>query len=177
MQRDLSPAPPPSDSSRVAERFHGLFIGIDRCRSEKINHLASATRDAVALHAIFSDNLGESGALLTDADATSEAVRKALVELSSRSTPDDVVVVTFSGHGSDTHQIVTYDTDPDDLEATAISLQELTDLAFAVPARLLLVALDCCFSGAAGMRVLNANLLRERCRLAARSQMYPYCRS
>ena len=157
MQRDLSAAAPQSGGAPGAERFHGLFIGIDRCRSKRINHLTSAIRDATALHAIFSDNIDESGVLLTDADATSESIRTALIELRSRSTPNDVVVVTFAGHGSDTHQIVTYDADPDDLARTAIPLEEFTDLACAVPARLLLVVLDCCFSGAA-LRKLNTDL-------------------
>ncbi|MGA5298904.1 DEAD/DEAH box helicase [Nucisporomicrobium flavum] len=158
MQRDLAPASPLPDGVRAANAFHGLHIGIDRCRSEKIDHLASARRDAMALHAVFSDNLRGTSMLLTDAGATSQAVHKALTDLSSRSTPDDVVVVTFAGHGTDTHHIVTYDTDLDDLGTTAISLEEFTDLAFAIPARLLLVALDCCFSGAAGARVLHANV-------------------
>ncbi|MEV6349906.1 DEAD/DEAH box helicase [Actinoplanes sp. NPDC051851] len=157
MQRDLSAAAPQPGGAPGTPRFHGLFIGIDRCRSERIDHLTSASRDATALHAIFSDNLDDSGTLLTDADATSESIRTALIELRSCSTPDDVVVVTFAGHGSDTHRIVTYDADPDDLATTAISLEEFTDLACAVPARLLLVVLDCCFSGAA-LRKLNTDM-------------------
>lgn len=159
MQRDISPAPSPSDNTQVTVGFHGLFIGINRYHSDKIQHLASATRDAMALHALFSDNLGETGICLTDTEATGAAIRKCLGELRSLSTPNDLVVVTFAGHGTSTHQITAYDTELDDLETTAISLQELTDLVFAIPARLHLLVLDCCFSGAAGQRVVYPDLL------------------
>ena len=36
----------------------GLFIGIDRYASTKVNWLSCAKRDAVALHALFTDTLG-----------------------------------------------------------------------------------------------------------------------
>jgi hypothetical protein len=68
------------------------------------------------------------------------------------------VVVAFSGHGSDTHQLVTHDADPHNLPATALSLEEFTDLVSAIPARQLIVILDCCLSGGAGAKVLNAPL-------------------
>lgn len=159
MQRDISPAPSPSNNAQVVTGFHGLFIGIDRYESNEFLHLTSATRDALALHALFSDNLGETGICLTDAEATGAAIRKCLGELGSLSTPNDLVVVTFAGHGTTTHQIAAYDTKLDDLETTAISLQELTDLVFAIPAQLHLLVLDCCFSGAAGQRVMYPDLL------------------
>lgn len=38
--------------------FHGLFIGVDRYVSPLINELGGAVRDAEALHALFTDNLG-----------------------------------------------------------------------------------------------------------------------
>ncbi len=38
--------------------FKGLFIGIDRYNSTEINWLSCASRDATALHALFSDTLG-----------------------------------------------------------------------------------------------------------------------
>jgi hypothetical protein len=38
--------------------FKGLFIGIDRYASTEINWLSCASRDARALHALFSDTGG-----------------------------------------------------------------------------------------------------------------------
>lgn len=143
-------------------RFHGLFIGVNHYASADINNLASAVRDATALHALFADNLGAGDGdnchLITDEDATTARFREELRELQTASSADDVVVIAFSGHGSDTHEIITYDTDVYDLPSTALPLDELTDLVSAIPARHLLVVLDCCFSGGAGAKVLAAPL-------------------
>lgn len=139
-------------------QFHGLFIGINRYQSPEISNLASAVRDATALHALFSDNLGSNCQLLTDSEATTSRLRSELHELQGSSTPNDVVVIAFSGHGSNTHEIVTYDTDLYNLPTTALPLEELTELVSAIPAKHLLVVLDCCFSGGAGAKVLNAPL-------------------
>jgi hypothetical protein len=38
-----------------ARRIRGAFIGIDRYEAPEINELRYAERDAVALHALFSD--------------------------------------------------------------------------------------------------------------------------
>jgi helicase len=137
-------------------RFRGLFVGINKYQSADISNLASAVRDAAALHALFSDNLGDNCSLVTDSDATTDRVRRELAKLQTESTGDDVVVIAFSGHGSDTHQLVAFDTDLNDLAGTALPLSELTELVSAVPAKHLLVVLDCCFSGSAGAKVLHA---------------------
>jgi replicative superfamily II helicase len=150
--------PGQSQGSNGDPRFRGLFVGINRYQSSDISNLASAVRDATALHALFADNLGEGCTLITDADATLERLRSELAALASSSGEDDTVVIAFSGHGSDTHELVTHDTDPYNLASTALPLDELTDLVSAIPARHLVVVLDCCFSGGAGAKVLNAPL-------------------
>jgi helicase len=141
-------------------RFHGLFIGVNRYASTDIDNLASAVRDATALHALFADNLGDGDncRIITDEEATAARLRSELRELQTTSSADDVVVIAFSGHGSDTHEIITYDSDVYNLPSTALPLDELTDLVSAIPAKHLLVVLDCCFSGGAGSKVLNAPL-------------------
>src|SRR5215207_6091576 len=112
-----------------ARQFHGLFVGINRYRSRSVRRLASAARDAKALHAVFSDNLGDvNTTLLVDRDATRDAVVAALVELQSRSTPDDVVVISFSGHGSTTHYFFTDTANPENLSSTSLPLHQFTDL-------------------------------------------------
>src|SRR5713226_8424091 len=101
--------------------FKGLFVGIDRYASADVNWLSCARRDATALHAIFSDVLGGESVLMTDEQATKEALQSAFDGLSS-CDPDDVVVIGFSGHGTSTHELVLYDTDLRDLAATTIPL-------------------------------------------------------
>jgi replicative superfamily II helicase len=135
--------------------LHALFIGIDRFASPRINWLSCARRDAVALHALFTDTFGAGGVLLDDKRATRAAIHgwfRGLVGCS----PDDVVVITFSGHGSTTHELMTYDADPKDLLNTAIPLATLGEWFSAIPARRLLCVLDCCFSGEMGAKVFVA---------------------
>ncbi len=140
--------------SAASGAFRGLFIGIDRYESAGINELRYAERDALALHALFTDNFGEGGSLLTGSAATRENIEEHFSDLASCSS-DDVVVITFSGHGSETHELVTYDADIFNLGKSCVPLDLLTEWFKAIPARRLICVLDCCFSGAMGAKVLQ----------------------
>jgi replicative superfamily II helicase len=134
--------------------FYGLFVGINRHASSKINELSFASRDAVALHALFTDTLGGDTRLVTDELATRAAVEEELGRLAGCDA-DDVVVVSFSGHGTPTRQLVTYDADPRDLEGTCVPLDVLSGWLSRIPARRLICVLDCCFSGGMGAKALE----------------------
>jgi replicative superfamily II helicase len=134
--------------------FKGLFIGIDRYASADINWLSCARRDAVALHALFSDTFGGNTTLLTDGQATVAAIRDHFEQLAV-SDADDVVVIAFSGHGTETHELVAHDTDPYNLETTTIPLTTLGEWCSHIPVRRLLLVLDCCFSGGMGAKALQ----------------------
>lgn len=134
--------------------FRGAFIGVDRYRSPHINELTCAARDAKALHALFSDALGGSPDLLIDDDATRDAIHSQFERLAACDKDDDVVVA-FSGHGAPSHHLVSHDSDPFDLDASAIHLDDLTELFRQIPARRLVCVLDCCFSGGMGAKVLQ----------------------
>jgi helicase len=82
------------------------------------------------------------------------AIRDSFEQLAA-SDPDDIVVIAFSGHGTETHELVAYDTDPYDFETTAISLTTLGDWCARIRARRLLIVLDCCFSGGMGAKALQ----------------------
>jgi len=137
--------------------FHGLFMGVNRHLSPAVNELSFAERDARAMHALFTDTLG-GGELLLGEQVTKDAVAGQLEALSTCES-EDVVVISFSGHGSRTHELVTYDTDPSDLASTAIPLAHLTELFQTIPARHLICILDCCFSGEMGAKVLQAEAI------------------
>lgn len=154
MSAKTSATPP----SGAAPCLRGLFIGINRTASPYITDLAAAVRDADALHALFEDNLGGTNVKLVDEAATRGRLIEELDELARSATPNDVVVITFSGHGTDTHELVTYDADPLDFAGSCLSLDELTDRVSLIEAKHLLVILDCCFSGGAGAKVLKARL-------------------
>ncbi|MDL2082092.1 DEAD/DEAH box helicase [Streptomyces sp. GXMU-J15] len=137
-------------------RFHGLFIGIDRYQDPGIGFLSSAVRDAKALCALFSDGFGSQPTLLADADATRTNIVANLEQLASTSTDDDLVVVSFSGHGSTTHELVPCDADRLHLANTGLPLAELATLLNKIPAATLVCVLDCCFSGGFGAKALVA---------------------
>src|SRR5215211_4044891 len=105
-------------------KFHGVFVGIDRYQLQGVNWLSSAVRDATALHALFADSFGGDTALLTDGTATGQSIRDELARVAGASTKDDVVVVTFSGHGSPTHALVPYDADRTPADQTFLALDE-----------------------------------------------------
>ena len=134
--------------------FRGLFIGIDRYQSPDINELSCARRDAIALEALFADTLGGATVLLTDQDATRERIAAEFAAL-EYCDADDTVVIGFSGHGSETHELVAYDTNIDNITATAIPLDAVQEWFSRIPAKRLIFFLDCCFSGGLGAKVLQ----------------------
>ncbi len=138
--------------------FYGLFVGIDRYASPEINWLNCARRDAVALHALFADNLGGNATILVDEEATRLAIEEKFKTLAA-CAPEDVVVIAFSGHGSETHELVTYDADRQDLAGSCIPLETLTRWFSDIPARRMICFLDCCFSGGMGAKVLKVDAL------------------
>ena len=140
-------------------RFRGLFIGIDRYKSAGINWLTCARRDAVALFSLFKDNINGDLALLCDQDATRDSIEHEFTTLRSCSE-EDVVFIAFSGHGSETHELVPYDADPLDLPNTAIPLDLLLEWFSHIPAKKIILALDCCFSGGMGSKVLKVDAER-----------------
>lgn len=138
--------------------FRGLFIGINRYASVDIRELSCARRDAEALHALFTDVLGGNTTLLVDEDATREAIESGLDGLAS--VQDDVVVVTYSGHGTPTHELIAYDADTwPNRHDGRIALADLGDRLARIPAKRLLCILDCCFAGGMGAKALDGEAL------------------
>jgi helicase len=141
-------------ASQRKPRFQGIFMGIDRYGSPDIHELRYAEQDATALHALFADNLGDGGELLVGSTVSRSEIERRFKQL-AEVNPDDVVVVSFSGHGSETHELVTYDADLRDQAGSCIPLDLLTRWFRAIPARRVVCILDCCFSGAMGAKVLQ----------------------
>jgi ATP-dependent DNA helicase len=140
--------------------LRGLFVGINTYKSP-VNRLSCAVADAEALSSLFQDSLaGEFKTLLED-EATGAGIRTELDALET-SSEDDFVIITFSGHGTDDHRLVPVDADVRDLASTCISLQEFAERLDRIPAKRLLVILDCCFSGGfGGARVFAPTVARS----------------
>jgi helicase len=134
--------------------FHGLFMGVNRYASPAVSELRFAEADATALYALFADTLAGDTTLLLGADVTRSAIEEHFDRL-ARCEEDDVVVITFSGHGSETHELVTHDARIEDLDGSCVPLGRLTEWFSAIPAKHLVCILDCCFSGEMGAKVLT----------------------
>jgi hypothetical protein len=143
--------------------FRGLFIGIDRYQSPAIGDLSCAGRDATALNALFMDTLGGVPTLLTDAEATRHRIAVEFSALAGCDL-DDTVIIGFSGHGSETHELVPYDADiapcrrpPYRSTCSKIGFPTFRPVVF---------FLDCCFSGGFGSKVLQVDLKPRNLRSA-----------
>ena len=132
------------------------FIGIDKHLDPNIRDLTGARKDARKLWALFCDTIPAIKAnLIIDENASTEAVRLALNETLDKANPDDTIIISFSGHGTHDHRLVTYNTVLDNLDSTTISMHEIADRFKRSKAQKILFMLDCCFSGGAPARVLE----------------------
>jgi helicase len=132
------------------------FVGIDKHLDSTIPELSSARRDATALRALFTDTIeGLAARLLVDDGAVHVEVSKAILGTLATASNEDVVVISFAGHGSPDGSLVLFDTDAANLAGTALSMTELADSFRRTKARAVLCILDCCFSGQAPARVIE----------------------
>ncbi|MEZ4727125.1 MAG: caspase family protein [Caldilineaceae bacterium] len=146
---------------------HALLIGI--ADYQRVNRLPQQVRNDVQdIHAVLIDPQlcacpSENVILLLDGQATQAAIRQALTDLAGKTNADSTVLLYISSHGA---QIATSDwadeyllpvdaqiTSEAQLAATAIAGAELATALTAIPARKLLVVLDCCH--AAGIGILK----------------------
>lgn len=133
-----------------------VFIGIDKYYDTAIPELNGARRDATALWALFTDTItGLTSQLLIDDGAILFKVKNAILGTLSNACDDDVVIITYSGHGSPDGNIIMFDTDLGDLPNTAFSMISLAEAFKTSKARVVLLILDCCFSGQAPARVIE----------------------
>ena len=136
-----------------------IFIGINKHVDPGIPELNGASRDATALWALFTDSLpGLSAHLLIDAQATHTATSKVLLGTLGDAAEDDVVIISFAGHGSPDGSLVFHDTTVADLSGTAMSMTLVAEAFKSTKARAVLCILDCCFSGHAPARVLETDV-------------------
>ena len=131
-------------------------IGIDRHTDPNIRDLTGAARDATALWALVTDTIpGATSVLLKDGSATLANIRDLLTNTLDAAGPDDVVLLSFAGHGTHDHRLVAADLLAADLVATTLPMDELARRFKASRAKAVVCFLDCCFSGGAPGRVLE----------------------
>jgi hypothetical protein len=113
--------------------------------------LRYAEDDAKAIAELL-DAGGYSVKLLIGAEATREAIVKALREQRSLAGTEGLLLIHFSGHGdvdpesNDTAYLLPYDADPETPDVEGIALNELVD-RYLGNVQAALTLLDCCHSG------------------------------
>ena len=122
---------------------HALVIGVG-------GDLPVTVDDAKAIARILSDPnrcaVPAANVLaLTEMDATRSGIIDALQELASKATPEDAVTIYYSGHGAmlpgpPEHRFLV------PREGEWLEGKQFTALLREIPARRLLVLLDCCYA-------------------------------
>ncbi|MEL6469902.1 MAG: caspase family protein [Cyanobacteria bacterium J06623_4] len=134
------------------EQGHACIIGIG-------GDLPNTTTDALALASVLKDPGScayppEQVQVLTAETATRDNVIQALEALASQTNDDSTVLIYFSGHGYqlsssfvDSYHLLCHGYSTQNLKGTAVSGSEFTELLRDIPAKKLLVILDCCHAG------------------------------
>ena len=136
--------------------IRAAFIGIDRHLDPAIRELNGAARDAKALWALLTDSIdGLAAPLMINETATCVAVSQALDETLGAATEGDTVLLSFAGHGTPDHRLVLHDTSAADIPGTTIDMGNLAERFRQSRAKVVVLILDCCFSGGAPARVVD----------------------
>ncbi|WP_394384350.1 polysaccharide deacetylase family protein [Roseateles sp. BYS87W] len=178
---------PPPAAGELYRESHALVIGINGYSAwPKLSH---AVRDAQAVRDALVNRFGfkaDNVTLLTDADATRANILKAMNERfgdAKRVKRDDRVFVFFAGHGStrrlpsgrEVGYIVPVDAGLNDLQADAIAMPQLQEVAEAITAKHALFVIDACYSGLgltrAGSTAADSNFARTNARRVGRQMM------
>jgi len=181
------PAPPQLAAGELYRESHALVIGINGYSAWP--KLAHAVRDAQAVREALVTRFGfkpDNVTLLTDAEATRANILKAMNERfgdAKRVKRDDRVFVFFAGHGStrrlpsgrEVGYIVPVDAGLNDLQADAIAMPQLQEVAEAITAKHALFVIDACYSGLgltrAGSVAADSNFARTNARRIGRQMM------
>ncbi|TDD31997.1 caspase family protein [Actinomadura sp. KC06] len=158
-------------------RIHAVVIGIDKYRDPAINDLSFARRDAETISAMLRNSSFAESIRITelfDGRATRVNIMHAIgVDLPRESTPQDVIIVYFAGHGSPelersaaeiaSRYLICHDSRYDSLLSTSIDVElDLARLAARLPAALVVFVTDACFSGFSGGRGIIGPVLAAR---------------
>jgi TPR repeat protein len=154
---------------------YGLVVGVEAYADARLN-LRCARADARVIYELMVDpDCGffppENVQLLLDQDATTNNVWAALASLRRRVGPADTVWVYFAGHAAlqeDHAYWVTHDADIDDLYASALGGDRISDAIHRFQAPRVLLMLDCCHAAATTLQknptrtlVVESDLCRQ----------------
>lgn len=142
-------------------RVVALMIGVSSYEDPRIPDLPYCSDDASRILDALKDSgsLAPESVILRDEEATVDAVRQVFEGFQQVVTPQDLLVVFFSGHGG---QLPSADpAELDGLDETIVLRDgqirdgELAEMVMQLDPRLTLVALDSCFSGGFRSKLLQ----------------------
>ncbi len=148
-------APTPGDAEALKPTLYALLVGVANYKNPafRLDYSAKDAQDlASALKAqsggIYRDVKER---LVTDGDATAAGVKEGLLWLQKQTTSQDLVVVFLAGHGltdaKNEFWFLTYEVDPSQLPATALSGDDIVGILHELPGKKVLF-LDACHAGA-----------------------------
>jgi hypothetical protein len=138
---------------------HALIIGVGSYRFAPHLNVPITVADAEAVAAVLRDPRfcsypADQVTLLADGNATREGILAALADLAQRTTPDDTVLLFYSGHGEYSadggYYLTTHDTRFDQgggVTGTALSQVDLIDALRKIKGQRVLVLVNACHAG------------------------------
>lgn len=160
----------PSAKSLSEQSFmhgHALIVGVGADLPPTINDakgiadiLMDSSRCAYPHHQVK---------VLTEHNATRSLILSALDTLAQTTTADSTVMIYFSGHGyqigstlGNAYYLMPFGYDIQSLFTTAISGTEFAERLQVIPAKKLLVLLDCCHAGGVGeAKIPGLNMVKQ----------------
>lgn len=138
-------------------KIYALVVGVSKYQDQSIKSLEFADKDAIAFaNFLKSPNAGQVAEqnliLLTNEQATRVAVVEALKDLILRTTPEDLLIFYFSGHGQTgelehTGYLLSSETIYTKRTSTAISMSEVKNMIRDCPAKMKVSFIDACHAG------------------------------
>jgi len=158
------PSPPPAARGTLWV----LAVGVSRYRRPEYN-LGFCRADAEAISAALQRQKGLAfhdvqTRVLADDEATVEGVKAGLRWLRKSTSPADVAILHFSGHGVRGPRglyYVTSEGDVGDLDRTCLNWQEIALELREMPSRQIIFLCDCCHAGAFGEKAATQDELAE----------------
>jgi len=145
-------------------KTYALVIGISRYQSSSSISLKYADADANAFAQFLATPRGGGAEtyILTNQMATAAAIRNNLQRITRQASPSDSIVLAIAAMGvaqPKESYLMGYDSEPEDLESTGISLSELRSVLEQARTASTIAYLDLCHAGAIG--VLQRNDFRK----------------
>lgn len=151
--RQMPQLPQPERKDQV----YAVIIGIGDYQDDRIPDLRFTENDAQGLYDILTDPIyggipPEHIKLLLHKDATVSNIKSAIgTWLRAQADEQDTVLIYYAGHGApegnETYW-VTYEANIDDLYATALSNNEVSDMLKRIQSKRMVTFLDACYSAA-----------------------------